>query len=211
MPIVPKEIEEYVSRFSVPESELFRGLVRETREKTDAPQMQVGRIEGALLRILARAVGAKRVLEIGTFTGYSALCFAEALPEDGTVVTCDVDPESTSIARETWSKSPHGRKISLRLGPAVETIPTLSGEFDLAFIDADKENYPRYWDLVSPRIRSGGLVVIDNVLWGGSVLDRDPDEETRAIILASEKAAADPRYWTTMLSVRDGVLIAVRK
>jgi caffeoyl-CoA O-methyltransferase len=173
--------------------------------------MQVGRIEGAFLRVLAAAVRAERVLEVGTFTGYSALCFAEALPENGKVFTCDIDPETTAIAREYWAKSPHGKKIELRLGPAARTIPGLPGEFDLAFIDADKENYPVYWDLIAPRIRAGGMVIIDNVLWSGSVLERDPDAETRAIMHASKKAAEDPRFYTAMLSVRDGMMLAVRK
>lgn len=211
MPIVPKEIEEYTARYATPESAVFAELVKATYARTDAPMMQVGKIEGAFLRLLASALRAKRVLEVGTFTGYSALCFAEALPDDGRVITCDIDPKNTLIAREYWEKSPHGKKIELKLGPASETIPTLAGEFDLAFIDADKENYPVYWDLIAPKIRPGGMVVIDNVLWGGSVLDAKPDAETRAIIAASKKAAEDPRFLTTMLSVRDGMLLAWKK
>lgn len=211
MPIIPNEIEEYVARFATPESEVFRELVEATRTRTDRAMMQVGRIEGAFLRVLAAAVRAERVLEVGTFTGYSALCFAEALPENGKVFTCDVDAETTAIAREYWAKSPHGKKIELRLGPAARTIPEIAGEFDLAFIDADKENYPVYWDLIAPRIRAGGMIIIDNVLWSGSVLDRDPDAETRAIMQASQKAAQDPRFYTAMLSVRDGMMLAVRK
>ena len=211
MPMIAPEIEAYAARHCTPESSVFADLVRDTHAKTEWPQMQVGRIEGAFLRLLAGAVRAKRILEVGTFTGYSALCFAEAIPEDGKVITLDIDPKATSIAREAWTKSPHGMKIELRLGPATETIGGLSGEFDLAFIDADKENYPNYWDLIAPRIRAGGMVIIDNVLWGGSVVEGDPDAETRAIMRASKKASEDPRFTTAMLTVRDGMLIALRK
>ncbi len=211
MQIVPKEIEAYAARHCTPESAVFAELVKTTQLKTEYPQMQVGRIEGAVLRLLTAAVGAKRVLEVGTFTGYSTLCFAEAVPDDGQVLTCDVDPVATAIAREYWAKSPHGKKIDLHLGPAAKTISTLSGEFDVAFIDADKENYPIYWDLIAPRMRKGGLVILDNVLWSGAVLDADPDEDTRAIMTASKKAAEDPRFLTAMLSVRDGMLLAIKR
>jgi caffeoyl-CoA O-methyltransferase len=211
MPMISKEIEDYAARHCTPESAIFSELVQVTHAKTDSPQMQVGRIEGAFLRVLTAAVRARRVLEVGTFTGYSTLCFAEALPEDGTVITCDINPETTAIARDYWSRSPHGKKIELKLGPAVDTIPKLTGEFDLAFIDADKENYPNYWDLIAPRIRVGGLVIIDNVLWSGSVVESDPDAETRAIMSASKKAASDPHFQTAMLTVRDGMLLAYRK
>jgi caffeoyl-CoA O-methyltransferase len=210
MAIVSKEIEAYAARHCTAESALFTELVKVTHAKTEYPQMQVGRIEGAFLRLLTSAVRAKRVLEVGTFTGYSTLCFAEALPEDGQVITCDINLETTGIAREHWSKSPHGKKIELKIGPAADTIPKLSGEFDVAFIDADKENYPVYWDLIAPKIRSGGLIIIDNVLWSGSVLDAEPDEETRAIMTASKMAAEDPRFLTAMLSVRDGMLLACK-
>jgi caffeoyl-CoA O-methyltransferase len=210
-PIVSPDIEAYAARHCVPETPVLRELVAVTRRDTEAPQMQVGRIEGALLRVLARSVRAKRVIEIGTFTGYSALCFAEALPDDGEVITCDINPETTAIARSHWAKSPHGKKIRLELGPAAETIRKLPGEFDFAFIDADKENYPTYWELLAPRIRSGGMIVIDNALWSGAVLDRDPDEETRAIMNASRMASEDPRYDTALVTVRDGMLVAIRK
>ncbi len=209
--IVPEVIENYAARHCTPENEVLAGLVRRTRESTESPQMQVGRIEGAFLRLLTGAVRAKRVLEIGTFTGYSTLCFAEGLSENGSVITCDINPETTGIAREYWAKSPHGKKIDLRLGPATETIPTLDGEFDLAFIDADKENYPNYWKLIAPKIRIGGMILMDNVLWSGEVVSSTPDEETRAIMLASSLAAADPRFETVMLTVRDGLLLALRK
>lgn len=211
MPILPEAIDAYAASLSTPESEVFQSLVKTTLSSTEYPMMQVGRVEGALLRILARGIGAKRILEIGTFTGYSALCLAEATPADGEVITCDIDPETTKIAQAHWDRSEHGKKIQLKLGPAVETIAKLQGEFDFAFIDADKENYPNYWEMIAPRIRKGGMVVIDNTLWGGSVVESDPDTETQAIMRASKMAAEDPNFLTVLATVRDGMLIALKK
>lgn len=211
MKIVSPEIEAYAAQHCIPETPVLSALVVETRAKTEYPQMQVGRIEGAFLRIMAKSIQAKRVLEIGTFTGYSALCFAEALPADGEVITCDVNPETTAIARAAWAKSEHGKKIELKLGPATDTISALPGMFDLAFVDADKVNYPRYWELIAPKIRPGGMILIDNVLWSGAVIEGDPDEDTRAIMAVSKRAASDDRFLTAMLSVRDGILLAIRK
>jgi len=211
MKFIDPNIEAYAKQYCTPESTLFQDLVKKTYSDTEWPMMQVGAIEGSFLRILARAVNARRILEVGTFTGYSTLCLAEALPADGRIITCDINPDTTKIAREHWAKSEHGNKIELRLGPATETIAQLTGEFDFAFIDADKPNYPNYWDLIAPKIRSGGMVVIDNVLWGGDVLDASPDDDTRAIIAASKKAASDPRFLTSMLTVRDGMLLAIKR
>jgi len=211
MNIASQEIEIYAAQHCTPEGELFQELKRNTLAKAEFPMMQVGHIEGSFLRILARSIHAKRVLEVGTFTGYSALCLAEALPDDGELVTCDINPETTAIAREHWAKSPHGKKIHLKIGLASETIPLLNGQFDLAFIDADKKNYPTYWKLIAPRIRSGGMIIIDNVLWSGAVLDKNPDEETRAIMQATQLAATDDRFETSLLTVRDGILIAFKK
>ncbi len=209
--LVPEKIEKYAASRSIPESEIFKELVKATYAQTEMPQMQVGRLEGACLRILAASIGARRVLEVGTFTGYSTLCLAEALPSDGKVITCDIDEETTAIARMHWDRSPHGKKIELRLGPALDTIAKLSGEFDFAFIDADKENYPNYWRAISPRIRPGGMIVIDNVLWSGSVVESAPDEDTQAIMEATRLAYEDVAYQTVLLTVRDGMLVALKK
>jgi caffeoyl-CoA O-methyltransferase len=208
--LVAPEIEAYAAEHSVPETEVFSELVKITREKTDLPQMQVGRLEGALLRVLAKLTAAKRILEIGTFTGYSALAMAEGLPDDGVVVTLDVDRRTNAIARAAWEKSPHGRKIESRLGPALETIPSLDGEFDMVFIDADKENYSNYWDLCVPKVRSGGLIAVDNVLWSGRVL-APKEASDKAIAAFNAKAAGDSRVDCAMLTVRDGVLLGVKK
>src|SRR5947209_1962962 len=143
--LIPPEIEEYAAAHSVAESDVCRLIREETCLTQDCPQMVVGPLEAAFLKEMALAVRAKRVLEIGTFTGYSALAMAEALPEDGTVLTCENDPDSAAFARRYWDKSPHGRKIEARVGPALETLSNLTGPFDVIFIDADKANYVNYY------------------------------------------------------------------
>ncbi len=207
MPFISDEIDAYADARSTPESALCRELAEETRAKATNPQMMVGNTEGLFLRALVRAMGARRVLEIGTFTGYSALAMAEGLPEDGNLITCDIDPESTAIARAFWARSPHGDKIELRLGPALDTIDGLDGPFDLVFIDADKGGYIDYWEAVVPIVRKDGVIVADNVLWSGRVLDpRDPDD--KALASFNEHVAADGRVEQVMLPVRDGITVA---
>jgi caffeoyl-CoA O-methyltransferase len=209
-PLIAPAIERYARSRTAPESPLFKALVRETRARTSLPQMQVGQLEGAFLRLMVRLSRARRVLEIGTFTGYSALAMAEGLPPGGRLVTCDVDPEATAIARRFWAKSPHGRKIELRLGPALETIRTLRGPFDLVFIDADKTNYPRYWEACVPKVRRGGLLLADNVLWSGRVLN-PKDASDRALAAFSRRALRDRRVEPVLLTIRDGILAAVKR
>ena len=206
---VSESIQRYADEFSSPEPGLFAELARETRATQVDPQMMVGHGEGLLLRLLVRMSGARRVLEIGTFTGYSALAMASGLPEGGEVITCDVDPKATALARRFWDRSPHGRRITLRLGPALETIASLAGLFDLVFIDADKPNYIRYWEAVLPRVRGGGVIVADNVLWSGRVLD-PKDEDDRALAAFNGHVRKDPRVEHVMLPIRDGITIAVK-
>lgn len=205
--IVPKKIEQYCRKHTNPESQLLHELVAETFEHTAFPEMEVGHLEGAFLRILVRLLRAKRILELGTFTGYSSLLMAEGLPDDGKLITCDIDPETTQIAKKYWSRSPHGKKIELKLGPALETLKTIEGLFDLVFIDADKVNYINYWELCLPKIRPGGLLVIDNVLWSGSVLNPE-DETERAIDEFNKHVYNDKRVEVVMLPIRDGVTLA---
>ncbi len=207
MRIIPKKIERYCRENTTPESPLLRELVAETYAGTAFPEMQVGHLEGAFLRMLVRLPGAKRVLELGTFTGYSSLVMAEALPEDGELITCDIDPQVTEIAKKYWSRSPHGKKIELRLGHALETLKTIEGPFDMVFIDADKGNYVNYWESCVPKTRSGGLLVADNVLWGGDVLD-PKDETDRAIVEFNRHIYNDKRVEAVMLPVRDGLTLA---
>jgi caffeoyl-CoA O-methyltransferase len=205
--IVPKKIEQYCQEHTNPESQLLHELVAQTFAHTAFPEMEVGHIEGAFLRILVRLLGAKRILELGTFTGYSSLIMAEGLPDDGELITCDIDPETTQIAKKYWSRSPHGNKIELKLGPALVTLKTIEGLFDLVFIDADKVNYINYWELCLPKIRRGGLLVIDNVLWSGTVINPE-DETERAIDEFNKHACNDKRVEVVMLPIRDGVTLA---
>lgn len=206
--LVPAEIEMYAQAHSMPESDLCRELRAETTRRMEFPQMVVGPLQGAFLKMMTQIVGAKRILEIGMFTGYSALCFAEALPKDGTILTCEVDDESAALARAYFARSPHGRKIEIRMGPALDTMRSITGPFDLIFIDADKTNYVNYYrralDLISPN----GVILVDNVLWDGQVLlQSPPDERTAAIQELNRVVAADSRVTAVLLTIRDGVLM----
>ena len=166
--------------------------------------MLTGRIEGRLLKMLAQLLGARRVIEVGTFGGYSAISIAEALPEDGYIVTCEIDPVAIKFAKRFFAESPHGDKIILKEGPALDTLKKLSGFFDMAFIDADKENYLNYYEALLPMIRSGGLIVVDNVLWSGRVLS--PIEASdHAIHKFNQRVTSDHRVEKVMLTIRDGV------
>ena len=193
------------------ESDLCRALREETRQRMEAPQMIVGPLEGAFLKMMTQLVQATSVLEIGMFTGYSALCFAEALPANGKVLTCEVDEEAATLARKYFARSPTGKKIEIRMGPAIDTMRHLTGPFDLIFIDADKLNYVNYYrrslDLLSPQ----GVMLIDNVLWDGDVLKQPPpDEKTAAIQELNSTVASDPRVSAVLVTIRDGLLV-VRK
>ncbi|MHC9064538.1 O-methyltransferase [Nitrospira sp. CMX1] len=209
--LVPSEIEAYAEAHSMPESAVCRALREETQRTMEYPQMLVGPLEGAFLKMMTKLVGATRVLEIGMFTGYSALCFAEALPEHGTVITCEVNEKSAAVARRYFAQAPFGSKISISIGPALDTMPMLTGPFDLIFIDADKINYLNYYrrslDLLAPN----GVILIDNVLWSGEVLKQPPpDESTAAIQELNRTVAADPRVSAVLVTVRDGVLVIKR-
>jgi caffeoyl-CoA O-methyltransferase len=210
IPLVSEAIQNYAEAFSSPEPELFVELARETRATQKDPQMMVGHSEGLLLRLLVTLSRARRVLEVGTFTGYSALAMASALPADGELVTCDIDPVATALARKFWDRSPHGAKIRLALAPASDTIPTLHGPFDLVFIDADKPGYIRYWEAALPLVRAGGVIVADNVLWSGRVLE-PKDESDRAIAAFNAHVRGDTRVEQVMLPIRDGVTVAVKR
>lgn len=209
--LVPSDIEAYAEAHSIPESSVCRALREETYRTMEYSQMLVGPLEGAFLKMTTQLVGAKRVLEIGTFTGYSALCFAEALPADGTVVTCDIDEKAAVVARRYIAQAPFGRKIDIRMGPALETMRTLSGPFDLIFVDADKTNYLKYYrrslDLLAP----SGVILIDNVLWSGEVLKQPPPDESTAVIQELNRTvSADPRVTAVLVTIRDGILVVRR-
>jgi predicted O-methyltransferase YrrM len=210
IPLVAEALELYAAAHSDPVISLLDELREETYAKVAFPQMQVGRIEGAFLKMLVRLMGARRVLEVGMFTGYSALSMAEGLPDDGLLVTCDIDPKAEAIARRYFARSTHGKKIDVRMGPALDTIAKLAPPFDLVFIDADKHNYARYYDAALPLLRPGGLVVADNALWSGAVID-PKDDDARAIAAFNDKVAADERVEKVLLTVRDGMLLARKR
>ena len=176
------------------------------------PQMQVGRLEGALLKMLVHLTGARRVLEIGLFTGYSALTLAEALPPGGSILSCEINPDTATIAQTFFDRSPHGCKISVRLGPALETLAALPKDpaFDMVFVDADKENYVNYYEAVLPLLRPGGLLIADNVLWSGAVLNPKRDSD-RALVAFNHKVHNDPRVAHVLLTVRDGVMLVYKR
>jgi caffeoyl-CoA O-methyltransferase len=206
------DVEAYAQAHSMRESDLCRALREETAQRMESPQMIVGPLEGAFLKMMTQLVRATSVLEIGMFTGYSALCFAEALPADGKVLTCEIDEESTVLARQYFARSPIGKKIEIRMGPALDTMRYLKGPFDLIFIDADKINYVNYYrralDLMSPH----GVILIDNVLWNGEVLKQPPpDEKTAAIQELNRVVATDSRVTAALVTIRDGVLVITRQ
>jgi caffeoyl-CoA O-methyltransferase len=172
--------------------------------------MLSGRLEGTLLQMLAVSLGAQRILEIGTFTGFSALMMAAALPEDGKLITCEINPKAISIARSFFQRSPDGRKIELREGPALETLKTLAGPFDLVFIDADKETYTAYYEAALSLLAPNGLIAVDNVLWSGRVLNPE-DDNSRAIAAFNEHVRQDQRVTQVILTVRDGLMLIRRR
>ena len=207
---VDPAVEQFARDHTDPESDLHVRLREETYRVMDRPQMQVDAIEGRFLKMLVRLTGARSILEIGTFTGYSALMMAEGLPDDGRLITCEVDPKAEAIARRYFSESPHGHKIAVRMGPALETIKTLSGPLDLIFIDADKANYSNYYEASLPLLKPGGLIIADNVLWSGRVLD-PKDDDDRAIVAFDRMVQSDPRVENVCLTVRDGMMLAWKR
>jgi caffeoyl-CoA O-methyltransferase len=210
--IVESQVEEYAEAHSSPNGELFERLAAETREKTTVPQMMVGLLEGRFLGVLVRSLRARRVLELGTFTGYSSISMALALPAGGRVITSDVNEETTAIARRYAEEAGVADRIDFRLGPALETIASLDGPFELVFIDADKENYVNYYEATLALLADGGLMVVDNTLWSGRVADADEnDDNTRAIRALNDRVQADPRVENVLLTVRDGMNLVWRR
>ncbi|HJL72465.1 MAG TPA: O-methyltransferase [Nitrospinaceae bacterium] len=204
MDFVNEDIDNYAYDHTQIEDDLLWRLELETYDQLEIPQMLTGRIEGRLLKMLAQLVEARRIIEIGTFGGYSALSMAEALPDSGYLITCEMDPVAIQFAQRFFNESPHGKKIVLKEGPALDTLKTLTGSFDMAFVDADKENYLNYYEALLPLMRPGGLIVVDNVLWGGRVLN--PKETSdRAIHRFNQKVREDHRVEKVMLAIRDGV------
>jgi caffeoyl-CoA O-methyltransferase len=209
--IVEPRVEEYAEAHTTPDGELLERLAAETRETTEIPQMMVGKIEGQFLAFLVRATGARRVLELGTFTGYSSISMARALPPEGRVVTCDVNEETTAIARRYAEEAGVVERIDYRLGPAIETLAELDGPFDLVFIDADKDGYVDYYEAALPKLADDGLILADNTLSSGSVVEDDPGRMGAAIKRFNDHVFADERVESVMLTIRDGVTLIRRR
>ena len=206
--LVRADVEAYAQAHSMPESEWCLALREETIRTMPFAEMMVGPLEGAVLKMMVQLVHASRVLEIGMFTGYSALCFAEALPHDGTVITCEIDEKPAAIARTYFALSPVGRKIHVEIGPALETMQKLDRRFELIFIDADKQNYVNYYRRALELLAPGGVILIDNVLWDGDVIhEPPPDERTAAIQALNRVVASDHGVAAVMLTVRDGLYV----
>ncbi len=210
MQIVSEELDSYSCRMSTKVEKLFEDLRKETYEKTSNPGMQVGAVEGRFLRMLVLMTGAKRVLEVGTFTGYSALMMASALPEDGVLLTLDRDKYSNAIARKYFDLAPFGSRIRVVMGDAREQIKTVEGPIDFAFIDADKESYDIYYEAALKLLRPGGMMALDNTLWSGAVLDPE-DPASKSIDAINRKIAKDKRVEAVLLTVRDGVTLVRKK
>ena len=214
--LLPEAVEQYVSGLITRETPLHARLRAETAALPEA-RMQIGADQGALLALLARLIGARYALEIGTFTGMSALAVAAALPDDGRLIACDVNEEWTAIARRYWKEAGLDGRIELRLGPARDTLGHLlrergAGSFDFAFIDADKPAYDAYYEACLRLVRPGGLIALDNMLWHGSVADTNDREATTEILRALNlKIRDDPRVESCLLTIGDGVMLAVRR
>ena len=207
MTIVPEELEEYALAHTTPLPPLLDELIDATEQRTgEAAGMLCGQVEGTFLQMLAGLSHAKRVLEIGMFTGFSAQMMAAALPDDGKLITCEIDPERIAMAKEFFARSPYGRKIEVREGPALDTLASLDGPFDLIFIDADKSNYVNYYEAALPLLSRDGVLVADNVLWSGRVLDPQ-ERDDHAIVAFNDHVQRDPRVTNVLLSLRDGVML----
>lgn len=206
MDFIDEQIENYAHRHTDAESELLETLKRETYDTLEIPQMLTGRIEGRFLKMLVQLTGARRVLEVGTFSGYGSLSMAEGLPEGGELFTCEIDPAAIAVARRYFDASPHGGKITLLEGEALASLRSLKGPIDLAFIDADKVNYLNYFYAILPKMRPGGLIAVDNVLWSGRVL-HPTEANDRAIADFNDAVLHDDRVDHVLLTVRDGIYL----
>ena len=213
MEFIPKEIEDYALKNSDAELDALYQLNRETHVKMTMPQMLSGHMQGLMLQMFSKMIRPKNILEIGTFTGYSAICMAQGLQEGGILHTIDINEEFSEIILRHVKLAGLEGKIRLHIGPAVNILPTLKDPFDLVFIDADKENYSTYYDLVFPQVKQGGYIIADNVLWSGKVLNSamKMDIETKSLFDYSAKINADPRVENVLLPLRDGLMIARKR
>lgn len=213
MNFIDPKIDQYASDFSSPEPEALQQLTRETNLKTYMPRMLSGHLQGRILSLFSKLVQPKLIVEVGTFTGYSATCLAEGLAENGKLITFELNDEMASIAQKHFQHAGISNKIELRIGNAAELLTEIKEEIDLVFVDADKENYSAYWDILFPKLRKGGIMIADNVLWSGKILDeeKNQDEETRGLIAFTKKALAEKGAEQVLFPVRDGLLVIRKK
>jgi predicted O-methyltransferase YrrM len=209
MKIINEDIEGYAVSLTSGESEVLRKIRRENAERKDIGMLS-GLYQGRFLAFISKLIHPKRILEIGTYLGYSTLCLAEGLSDDGKIITIDINPETQQKAKSYWQETEYFSKIEALLGNAIQIIPTLNERFDLVFIDADKINYSFYYDLVFPKLRIGGLILADNVLWGGKVLDFMNDADATALHHFNQKVQSDDRVSNILLTIRDGLML-IRK
>ena len=208
MHLVSTEIEQYIAQHSTPEQPVLRELNRETYVKVQMPNMLSGHLQGQFLEMITKMLQPKRILEIGTFTGYSGICLAQGLPEDGVLHTIDINEELQPMVENFVTKAGLNNKVKQWIGDARQIIPAIDETFDLVFIDADKVNYSNYYDLVFDKVRTGGYIIADNVLWSGKVLAVNKDKDTLAIDNYNKKVVSDKRVEVFILPLRDGLNIA---
>jgi caffeoyl-CoA O-methyltransferase len=207
MEIIHPLINKYAEAHTTDENEILKQVNRDTHAHVLMPRMLSGHLQGRVLSMLSNMIKPKVILEIGTYTGYSAICLAEGLAPGGKLITLDINEELEATVRNNFSKAGIESLIDYRIGNALQIIPTLEETFDLVFIDADKENYGRYYDLVINRVPLGGYILADNVLWSGKVLDEKPDKDTRAILEFNRNVHLDKRVENVLLPIRDGIMI----
>ena len=210
--MINKEVDEYIKEFTTPENELMKDINRQTHLKTYYPNMLSGHVQGKFLEMISLMIAPRRILEVGTFTGYSALAMAKGLVSDGKLITIDMNEELEEMVSNFFRNSAYAAKIELHMGNALEIIPKLDETFDIVFIDADKEQYVDYYEMAIQKLRPGGYIIADNVLWGGKVLNSNTkaDKETKGIKAFNAHVKNDPRVEQVMLTIRDGLLL-IRK
>jgi predicted O-methyltransferase YrrM len=207
MNFISDQLQQYIDDHSMEESDLLKALDRETHQKVLQPRMLSGSYQGRLLALLAKMIGPKKILEVGTYTGYATLCLAEGLTTGGSIDTIDHNEELADMQRRYFDHSPYGSQIVQHLGEAKDILKTLTGPYDLVFLDADKENYPHYFDLIIDKLETGGILLSDNVLWSGKVLEKATDEATSSLQEYNHKINTDVRVETVVLPIRDGLTI----
>jgi caffeoyl-CoA O-methyltransferase len=208
MEFLPDDIADYIEAHTAGESDLLKKINRETHAKVLKPRMLSGQLQGRYLSMISHLLKPKNILEIGTYTGYSAICLAEGLAEDGKLITIDINEELETRVRDYFEQAGLSKKVEYRIGNALTIIPTLEQQFDLVFIDADKENYSRYYDLIFDKVKVGGVILADNVLWSGKITMSKPDKDTRALLEFNAKVNDDTRVENVLLPVRDGIMMA---